>query len=683
MTPPILDQRSRGELITELYDKHAAGLFAYCHDQLGDPESAAAALAAVFTGLPAADAEPPRAALYALARREIHQRNVLYASPAPSVDPVSAFVERVLRDLRPHQREVLYLSGVREMDTAELSWVLDVAADTADELTVSACRRFAQSLELALASARVPAHLADAFGALSVAPIRDVLVRAPWAVPPAALRGVALAPRPGTALAAPPSSTQAAASVTSVISVTPLKPLWPTPPTWPLPLTETDPLTSTSVFPPPELPPPFSPADFFPPSSSQDRFPDPFSPPDPDVVSAHEATTAPMPKLKDSVLSALDEIVPRSPRRKLQRPKPRRAMPLAAPPPADVLDDALRTKGAGPGDASPAEDLFQPFTPEPRARPHTDKLVASAPRDEVPDTETTLPGWPLRAEELDATAPGLREPLAARPTLPDWPLRADELGTPMPGDRARHAKRPGTRGAGEQAEAERTGRAERPGLHRASHGTPPADDVTMPGSTRPDTVGADVLAPETAAFGITRPDILAPETAGFDVTRPDTAGHDVLAADFPGIRSPQETSAADDSRPGDTEATWRPDATLTVSGGQAGEARTAEPWSTADRSTETRTAADRSTARTAADRGAESQVTEDPDAEDHPEGTLQTAGSARSARQEKRARRRRRQARKTEQHHDWAWELFGFVICVICVAIAMLVFFAVPTIVTP
>ncbi|MFD0889441.1 hypothetical protein ACFQ08_33315, partial [Streptosporangium algeriense] len=64
MNQPILGQRSRGELITELYDTHAAGLFAYCHDQLGDPGAAGTALAAVFAAVASSDAtlsaRPPR-----------------------------------------------------------------------------------------------------------------------------------------------------------------------------------------------------------------------------------------------------------------------------------------------------------------------------------------------------------------------------------------------------------------------------------------------------------------------------------------------------------------------------------------------------------------------------------------------------------------------------------------------
>ncbi|MER7212265.1 hypothetical protein ABT340_34850 [Streptosporangium sp. NPDC000239] len=586
MNQPILGQRSRGELITELYDTHAAGLFAYCHDQLGDPGAAGTALAAVFATVASSgasthassgavsDARPPRAALYALARREIHQRDVVHAAPLPGADPVSLFVDRVLHDLRPHQREVLYLSGVCEMDTAELSWVLDVAADTADELTVSACRRFAQSLQLALVSARVPAHLADAFGALGVAPIRDVLVRAPWAVPPAGLRAAVLG-LPGAPALPPVSPTRTPALPVS------LRPLWPTPPAWPLPLADTDALTSTSVFATPELPPPFSPADFFPAAPARDNFPDPFSPPDPDVVSAHEATTEPMPKLKDSVLSALDEIVPRTPRRRLQRPKPRGAKPLPAPIPGDVLDDAPTTRQEGA-----TEDLFQPFTPEPRPRQHSDKLVAAAPRETAPEdfaafeasgVVTPLPGWPLRAEELDAAAPVLPEPEAVRPAPAGWPLRTDELGTveasaeaPVEasvdssdftdsGDRARHARRPGRS-------------ARRTGAHRGAHAEQPGDDAPAP----------------------------APLPEG-------------LPEDLSGVPdSPREIPA--------------------------------EPETA---------------------------------------GVSEKAPATRLSRLGGRARRRRGQARRGGQRHDWAWELFGFVICVVCVAIAMLVFFAMPTPLTP
>ncbi|MFD0658392.1 RNA polymerase sigma factor [Thermocatellispora tengchongensis] len=206
MTQPSTDQRSRGELIAELYDRHAAGLFAYCLDQLGDADSAADALVSVFAGV--TTVQPPRAALYALARREIYRRDIVYAPPSvdPVADPASALIERVLRELRPHQREVLLLSAVCGLEVEELAWVLDVACDTAADLTGSAEHRFLQALKHTLASVgRVPGHLAEIYGALTVAPIRDVLARLPWRPPPPALRAMVHAglspPRP-----APPSS---------------------------------------------------------------------------------------------------------------------------------------------------------------------------------------------------------------------------------------------------------------------------------------------------------------------------------------------------------------------------------------------------------------------------------------------------------------------------------------------
>ncbi|MEV6866968.1 hypothetical protein AB0M44_39000 [Streptosporangium subroseum] len=447
MTQPLLAQRSRGDLIAELYDRHATGLFAYCHDQLGDAASAADALTSVLAVVTAEN--PPRAALYALARREIHQRDVVYAPLSVGADPASALVERVLRELRPHQREVLYLSGMCEMDTSELSWVLDVAGDTADELTVSACRRFAQSLSLALAGAPVPDHLADVFGAMSVAPIRDVLTRAPWAVPPVGLRAALLGPRAVTATAARRAPSPL------------VKQLWPTTPAWPLPLAETGPPTGLSS--PGRLQDPASPPDRFPdPFSPSNRSPDPFSPPDPAVVSAHEAATAPMPKIRDSVLTALDDNAgARVSRLRLQRPKPRRAIPLSAPIPADVLDDA------------PAENLFRPLTPEVRVTPApADKLVASASSDEtssdtsfsdttVSDTTVSdetppgemtldeavrdmaarrdrasrvlpLPGWPLQTDQLDALARHEQPPLPRWLTDPDTPADSERAQPPLP-----------------------------------------------------------------------------------------------------------------------------------------------------------------------------------------------------------------------------------------------------------
>ncbi|MEO3887476.1 sigma factor-like helix-turn-helix DNA-binding protein [Nonomuraea sp. B5E05] len=261
MSQPLTDQRPRAELIAELYDRHASGLFAYCADQLGDLGSASDVLVAVLTGVPVA--QPPRAALYAFARREIHRRDIVYSPPAvdPLIDPATALVERVLRELRPHQREVLVLSAVCGLSRAELAWVLDIAPDTADELTVAAANRFRETLGTALAATgiRVPKPVADVYGALHVAPLHDVLGRLPWPQPPGALR-IHFA---GSRSAAPGPLF--------------VKPRWPSPPMWPQPLAEADPATSTVIF-PAEL----------------------LTPPSPAQVPEHDATTAPMPKFRES-----------------------------------------------------------------------------------------------------------------------------------------------------------------------------------------------------------------------------------------------------------------------------------------------------------------------------------------------------------------------------------------------
>ncbi|MEV1167782.1 hypothetical protein [Nonomuraea sp. NPDC049784] len=269
MSQPLTDQRQRAELIAELYDRHAAGLFAYCADQLGDLGSASDVLVSLFSSVAAfpSPAEPPRAALYAFARREIHRRDIVYAPPAvdPLIDPATALVERTLRELRPHQREVLVLCAVAGLSKAELAWVLDVAPDTAEELAVGAGHRFRQALGSALASTgvRIPKPVADVYGALGVAPLRDVLGRLPWPQAPGALRIHFV----GSRTAAPGPLF--------------VKPRWPSPPIWPQPLADADPATSTVIFPAELLTPP-----------SSSRVPD------------HDATTAPMPKLRDPLDSA-------------------------------------------------------------------------------------------------------------------------------------------------------------------------------------------------------------------------------------------------------------------------------------------------------------------------------------------------------------------------------------------
>ncbi|MDP9865368.1 MULTISPECIES: RNA polymerase sigma factor [Streptosporangium] len=571
MPQPLLGQHSRGELIAELYDRHAAGLFAYCHDQLGDPGSAADALRAVLAAVP--DLEPPRAALYAAARREIYLRDVVHAPPAAGADPVAAFVERVLRDLRPHQREVLYLSGVREMDTAELSWVLDVATDTADELTVSACRRFAQSLNLALASTRVPDHLAEVFGALPVAPVRDVLVRAPWATPPAALRAMTLGSPSRTAATPPPAALQ-------------VRQLWPTAPAWP----------------PAETGTPAAPGVFFLPDRAPAPFPDPFAAPDPEVVSTHEATTEPMPRLKDTVLTALDDVLTRPRRPRPKRPRPRGAAPLAAPAaspppaapslpaplPADVLDDPPAPPA---GLSPPPEDLFRPLSPEARAtRAYTDRLVAAAPRAEpAPAAPESRPA-PV---EPPGAPPSSGRHARTEPPLPGWPLRPEELDALQP----RPAAQPG--------------------------------ETAQPGEV------AQPWAPVRSG------DLLQPEEPG-----------------------PAEETARpwEPSRPGDLLQPWEPARPEHLT-------RSGEPVRPGDLL--------QAGGLTAPGAGPEKATSGAAGA-----GRAETgqAAAPRPARAGRRARRRHQASAAGRRHRDWVWEVIGFLICV---AIAMIVFFTVPTIVTP
>ncbi|MDF5756404.1 hypothetical protein [Spongiactinospora sp. TRM90649] len=313
MTHPLTDRRSHSELVAELYDRHAVGLFAYCHDQLGDTSAAADALTAVMSAVPAV--ESPRAALYALARREIYRRDVVYAAARvdPADDPVGALVERVVRELRPHQREVLLLAVVCGLTIDELAWVLDVAADTADDLATGAEQRFRQALALSLASIghRVPERVAEVYGALSVAPTRDVLARLPWRPPPALLRARILAAMGEQPLSSGPASRFRGGP--------PVKALWPTPPGWPRPLGSTDERTNAGLY---ELGP---------------------APPQPGEVSRHEATTEPMPTL---------------------RPRPFMPVPvLSAPVPADVLDVP----------APPVEPRPEPGL-EPRPEPPADVL---------------------------------------------------------------------------------------------------------------------------------------------------------------------------------------------------------------------------------------------------------------------------------------------------------------------
>ncbi|MBO3746396.1 hypothetical protein J5X84_10005 [Streptosporangiaceae bacterium NEAU-GS5] len=346
MTHPLIGQRSRSELIAELYERHAAGLFAYCHDQLGESGSAADALVAVLTSVP--NAEPPRAALYALARREIYRRDVSYAMPSvdSAADPVTALIERVFRDIRPHQREVLLLSAVCGLTEDELSWVLDVAPDTATELVESARHRFHQTLSTAVAAARTAPFVAPAvteiFDAIGVAPIEDVLARLPWRRPAHAVRARVLVSLPFD-------------EVGRAIKL-PVRRLWPTTPSWPLPLSSPDQVSNAVVVPTGSLPAPPPVFDAPPPVA-----PDPVAlRPDSVRRAKHEATTQPMPRLRGLIPSSLADV-------SLIRRKPKPA-PAPEPPPTQE------------------EPAFDYFTPPPHAPAETtgpiEKIEAPEPAED-------------------------------------------------------------------------------------------------------------------------------------------------------------------------------------------------------------------------------------------------------------------------------------------------------------
>jgi DNA-directed RNA polymerase specialized sigma24 family protein len=338
VTHSLTEQRSRPELVADLYDRHAAGLFAYCADQLGDLGSAGDVLVAVLGGVPVAAGQPApqRAALYAFARREILRRDVVYSPPVvdPIVDPASALVERALSELRLQQREVLLLTQVCGLNRDELAWVLDVAPDTAEELAVNAAGRFKQSLAqaLAIAEKRVPKPIADIYAALAVAPLRDVLGRLPWPSPPGTLR------------------IHFAGSLSATPAPLFVKPRWPVPPNWPLPLDEADPASTTRLF-PAEL----------------------LTPPSPTRTPEHDATTAPMPKLRRPSAEGPAPFPSPVPFGETQTPfaafEPRRKTPGGPPPKApDERSLIMRTP-------MPADVLDDRPPPRPQAAPATGDVI--------------------------------------------------------------------------------------------------------------------------------------------------------------------------------------------------------------------------------------------------------------------------------------------------------------------
>lgn len=416
MTHSLTEQRSRPELVAELYDRHAAGLFAYCADQLGDLGSAGDVLVAVLAGVPMTEGQPapPRAALYAFARREILRRDVVYSPPVvdPIVDPASALVERALSELRLQQREVLLLTQVCGLNRTELAWVLDVAPDTAEELAVNAASRFKQSLgqALTIAEKRVPKQIADIYAALTVAPLRDVLGRLPWPAPPGTLR------------------IHFAGSLSAAPAPLFVKPRWPVPPAWPVPLGEGDPASTTGLF-PAEL----------------------LTPPSPSRTPEHDATTAPMPKLRRPGVEGPAPFPSQGrfgetptpfaafePRRKTSGgPPPKaqneRSFIMRTPMPADVLDDRPPPR---PQAAPATGDVILPMNVPPATGDFilpTDVGPLFTPRSPAkePDQEPVyrMPmaapaaGWPIaepkarqpKARPSEVRQPEVRQPEVRRP----------------------------------------------------------------------------------------------------------------------------------------------------------------------------------------------------------------------------------------------------------------------------
>ncbi|WP_214104653.1 hypothetical protein [Acrocarpospora catenulata] len=375
MTQPLTGHRSRSDLIAELYERHAAGLFAYCHDQLGETAAAADALVAVLTSVPSpgpANAEPPRAALYALARREIYRRDVSYALPAVDsvADPATALIERVFRDIRPHQREVLLLSAVCGLSVIELSWVLDVAGDTAEELTTSARTRFHQTLSTAVSAARsapfVPVDVAEVYDAIGVAPIEDVLARLPWRLPANGVRHRVLSSLP---FEEPPAGTP--------MSGLPTKRLWPTTPVWPLPLKDPDQVSNTCVVQAEEISE--SPA----PEKGRRK---------------HEAPTEPMPRIRASIRRVLSD-----PRRR--RPLPPVPAPVHKPPQVERVEELVE-EGLAAFSQMESFDGFAPAESEP-AKPEATALPVAEPvkTEPEPEPEVETESKPAEPEAVETPAP--------------------------------------------------------------------------------------------------------------------------------------------------------------------------------------------------------------------------------------------------------------------------------------
>ncbi|MFI7703336.1 hypothetical protein [Nonomuraea sp. NPDC049480] len=621
MSQPLTDQRPRAQLIAELYDRYAAGLFAYCADQLGDLGSASDVLASVLSGVP--DTEPPRAALYAYARREIHRRDIVYSPPAvdPLIDPATALVERTLRELRPHQREVLVLCAVCGLSKSELAWVLDVAPDTAEELAVGAGHRFRHALGAALASTgvRVPKPIADVYGALGVAPLRDVLGRLPWPQPPGALR-IHFA---GSRAAAP----------------APLfvKPRWPSPPVWPQPLADADPASSTMIF-PKEL----------------------LTPPSPSRVSQYEATTAPLPQLSDSLGMSSD--LARPLREPLSTPA-NVARPLRDP--LSALDAARPFVGDSPRERGPRPLDQRDGKPRgsdsrewpPRGRDPRERN----PRERNPG-ETDPHGWDPREKD-----PGERDPRG-------WDPYGGDPQSPTPLAERSFFMAPEEEGG---AQPFATGDVFLPKDSPEPFAT---GDVLLPsdGSPPPLSLAGDVLSAEApdrpSRGGLRRPRPRRPQPSPAD----DVLVHKGPARPLHLVPQQEEADPVRDTAPQQRVNPIRD----TAPQQRVNPIRDTAPQQQADPI--------RDRAPLFKPRPKQPEPVYRLPWEDEPEEKEQEPLAPKESLLAPRAVRARpvpkrrpepesfgmeQSHRRKDRHYDWAWEVIGFLICV---AIAMIVFFSVP-----
>lgn len=620
MSHPLSDQRSHSDLIAELYDRHAAGLFAYCFDQLGDKGSAADAVIAVLTSVPVV--QPRRSLLYALARREISRRDVVYFPPVVdfAVDPATALIERVVRDIRPHQREVLLLAAVCRLTPDELADVLDVAIDTAGQLIVSARNRFTQSLKTALYHARhaayVPERVAEVYGALEVAPIEDVLARLPWQRPPGDLRARLLAILPALD----------SAGTTQPKTRLPVKQLWPTTPDWPLPLTDPDQTTTTSLIPvvPPDSAPPSAglpPAPVLPPTA------------DPDVArsrrdrkSKHEATTEPIPRLQGSILAAMAEA-------KAFRPWSRKQQTPPAPPAEQAPEQPDAPEQAG-------KQADRRGKPGREGRPERGRRAA---RRDARDTAAR------RDAHDTADRPDARD-TAAQPDVRDTTARPDARDTATRPDIRDTTARPDIRDTATWPDVRDTAtRSDIRGAAADAH-----DDAA-----RRDAHDTAAQEPLLAAFPAPVPgDVLDPPTSPIKPIADEPPAPDARPSEPHGTRTPAD--ARTDAKPAD-------DATAAARSATADAAERDE----AERTPASASTADAETGASAtAPRARRSRALLGP--------TAKSRWFSRSS-----APRRHgkfKPLKKGEHHFDWAWELVGLLLAI---AIALTVFFSIPMIVTP